>query len=328
MLNSWKLGRLCGIDIFLHWSFLIIPAWAALSSLAAGAGLVSAANATVFVLAVFGCVLLHELGHALAARHYGIGTHDITLLPIGGLARLERIPTQPIQEIVIALAGPAVNLVIAVALVAGLSLRTSLDSLTGFSPLAGSFLANLVAINIGLLVFNLLPALPMDGGRVLRALLAMMMPHAAATRTAATIAQFLAAGMGVFGLLSGSLNLCLVGLFVFFAAHQEASLAGAAAWHEGQPAVAPQTPVDERGAGESWGVLPAHARADEVTYALFRQPDYYFVAQGREVVGVLSKARLLWALANGYGNRLIVELADRTDGNGPQLAMATGRSRS
>ena len=120
---SWKLGRLCGIDIRLHWSFLIVPAWVASTSLAAGAGLASAVNATFFVLAIFGCVLLHEMGHALAARRYGIATRDITLLPIGGLARLEGMTESPRQELAIALAGPAVNVAIAGALWLGLLLR-------------------------------------------------------------------------------------------------------------------------------------------------------------------------------------------------------------
>ncbi len=168
MRDSWKLGHLCGIDILVHWSFLIVPVWVALATLAAGATLATAVNATFFIFAIFGCVLLHELGHALAARRFGIRTHDITLLPIGGLARLERMPTRPWQEIAIALAGPAVNLLIAAALIVGLSLAPAFGSFSAFSLLSGSWLTNLAMVNIGLLVFNLLPAFPMDGGRVLR----------------------------------------------------------------------------------------------------------------------------------------------------------------
>ena len=119
---SWKLGRLCGVNIYLHWSFLIVPTWVALTSLAAGAALVPAVSAAFFVLAVFGCVVLHELGHALAGRRYGIATRDIMLLPIGGLARLEEMPRHPQQEMTIALAGPAVNFAIAGLLWLGLSI--------------------------------------------------------------------------------------------------------------------------------------------------------------------------------------------------------------
>jgi Zn-dependent protease len=324
MRDSWKLGRLCGIDVFLHWSFLIVPAWVALTSLAAGAGLASAVNATFFILAVFGCVLLHELGHALAARHYGIATHDITLLPIGGLARLESMPTQPWREIAIALAGPAVNLVIAAALIGGLSFAWSLESLLTFSPLTGSFVGNLVVVNVGLLVFNLLPALPMDGGRVLRALLAMVMPYARATRTAATVAQFLAAGMGAIGLMTGSVNLCFVALFVFLAARREASETDAGAYAD-RPAAVPESSI---GAAAAWVVLPVHARANEVIGLLFHGQDLYPVVQGTEVVGVVSKGRLLWAIANGHGDRLIAELMNRTRGEDLQVALATVRTKT
>jgi Zn-dependent protease len=325
MRDSWKLGRLCGIDIFLHWSFLIVPAWVALASLAAGATLASAVNATFFIFAIFGCVLLHELGHALAARRYGIATQDITLLPIGGLARLDSIPTRPLQEIVIALAGPAVNLVIAAALASGLSFASSLDSLWAFSPLRGSFLVNLAVVNLGLLAFNLLPAFPMDGGRVLRALLAIVLPYGQATWAAATVSQFLAAGMGAFGLLTGSANLMFVALFVFLAARREANEVAAEAHADAQPVAAPQLALDD---SESSIVLPAAARADEVSRLLFQRQNFYPVAQGGEVVGVVSKGQLLWAIANGHGDRLIAELMNHIGGYGRQAVHAAVRARS
>jgi len=318
------MGRLCGIDVFLHWSFLIVPAWVALTSLAAGATLVSAVNATLFVLAVFGCVLLHELGHALAARRYGIATHDITLFPIGGLARLERMPTRPWQEIVIALAGPAVNLLIAAALIGGSSVASSLESLLTYSPLTGSFLANLVAVNIGLLVFNLLPALPMDGGRVLRAVLATAMPYSKATWAAATLAQFLAVGMGAIGLTTGSVNLMFIALFVFMAARREASEADAGTLADSKSAIVPHPPIGER---SSWVILPAYARADEATSALVERQDCYPVARCGDIVGFVTRGQLLWAIATGRGDRLIVELMNRTGDDGPQVAFASVRTR-
>jgi Zn-dependent protease len=322
MRDSWKLGHLCGIDILVHWSFLIVPVWVALATLAAGATLATAVNATFFIFAIFGCVLLHELGHALAARRFGIRTHDITLLPIGGLARLERMPTRPWQEIAIALAGPAVNLLIAAALIVGLSLAPAFGSFSAFSLLSGSWLTNLAMVNIGLLVFNLLPAFPMDGGRVLRALLAMAMPYARATWTAAIIAQFLAAAMAAMGLMTGSLNLLFVALFVFLAARREARDSATEANAEAGSAALPQQAAD------ALIVLPAHVRVDEVTRVLFSRQSFFPVAQGGEVIGAVSKGRLLWAIANGRGDRLIAELMDHTRGEGLQVALATARAKS
>src|SRR5271165_3556256 len=201
MKYSWKLGRLCGIDVRLHWSFLIVPAWVGLTSFAAGATVASAVNAIFFVLAIFACVLLHELGHALAARRYGIATRDITLLPIGGLARLEGMTRSPRQELVIALAGPAVNVAIAGVLLLGFLLHGSMTLPLILAPVVGSFFAQLLIVNVSLAVFNMLPAFPMDGGRVLRAVLALFLSYERATRIAASVGQGLAVCLAVAGLL-------------------------------------------------------------------------------------------------------------------------------
>ncbi|HYE03485.1 MAG TPA: site-2 protease family protein, partial [Phycisphaerales bacterium] len=184
-----------------------------------------AAYALALVLSVFGCVVLHELGHSLAAARYGVRTRRITLLPIGGVAALERIPEDPRQELVIAAAGPLVNVIIAAGIFAGLSLagpRPELmdRGLEGYlSP--ERFLQSLMGINIVLVLFNLLPAFPMDGGRILRALLAMAVDHHRATMIAARIGQALAVVFGIIGLLSGNVVLVLVALFVFLGAEAE-----------------------------------------------------------------------------------------------------------
>ncbi|TWU56373.1 site-2 protease family protein [Rubripirellula reticaptiva] len=123
MNNSWHLGRFAGIDVRIHWTFLLVPIWIYFSSMAAGSGAVAATVAVLFVLAIFGCVVLHEYGHSLTARRFGIGTRDITLLPIGGVASLQRMPRNPWQELAISVAGPAVNVVIATVLFIGLPIR-------------------------------------------------------------------------------------------------------------------------------------------------------------------------------------------------------------
>lgn len=220
MFGRLKLGQLFGIDVYLHWSFFLLVLWVILSAITSGAGLVGALATLALVGGVFGCVVLHELGHALAARRYGVGTHNITLYPIGGVANLTRIPRDPKQELVIALAGPAVNVVIAIALAAILFVAGGL-SMVSVNLFANSLLLNLLAVNIIMIVFNMLPAFPMDGGRVFRAILAMHTSYVNATRTAASVGKFMAFAFGIYAVLSGAWTLLLIALFVYFAAEQE-----------------------------------------------------------------------------------------------------------
>jgi len=222
---SFRLARLAGIDVRVHATFLLLLAWFGFAYYADGGAGAMAVGLT-FIILLFVCVVLHEFGHALAARAYGIGTHDITLLPIGGVARLERIPEKPMQELVVALAGPAVNVVIAAGLYIVLGRFFEWSDLLAVDREQGSILAKLLAINILLVVFNLLPAFPMDGGRVLRALLATQMKHARATRIAASVGQIMAVLLGVLGLV-GNPMLLFVAVFVFFGAQQEALYATA-----------------------------------------------------------------------------------------------------
>jgi Zn-dependent protease len=176
-------------------------------------------------MALFGCVVMHEYGHALASRRYGIGTRDITLLPIGGVARLERMPENPRQELWVALAGPAVNVVLAAALAMWLAATRGWAPLNSLSVSGGSFAERLLVANVFLVAFNLLPAFPMDGGRVLRALLAMHMPYSRATRAAARTGQGMALLFGFIGLL-GNPFLLFIALFVWMGASQEAMAHG------------------------------------------------------------------------------------------------------
>jgi Zn-dependent protease/predicted transcriptional regulator len=177
----------------------------------------------LFILILFGFVVLHEFGHALTARRFGIKTRDITLYPIGGVARLERMPDKPIQELWVALAGPAVNVVIAALLIGWLVLTRTLAPLADLSLTTGSFVERLMIVNLSLVLFNLIPAFPMDGGRVLRALLALRLEYTRATQIAATIGRGLALLFGIIGLFTNP-SLLFIAFFVWIGAGQEASM--------------------------------------------------------------------------------------------------------
>src|SRR5579871_835785 len=178
---SWRIGRLLGIDVYMHATFLILLVWLGISYYLPRHRIADAVNGLTLIVALFAIVILHELGHALTARRFGIRTRDITLLPIGGVARLERMPKDPKQELLVALAGPAVNVVLAGVFLLAI-LLTGTELTVPDSRLAGgSFLSNLMWINVSLAVFNMVPAFPMDGGRVLRALLAMRLDYVHAT---------------------------------------------------------------------------------------------------------------------------------------------------
>jgi Zn-dependent protease len=227
MFRSWKLGTAFGIGIYVHWSFLLLPAYVLLTNGTHG-GLPLALFALLLVFAVFGCVVLHELGHALMARAFGIGTRDITLYPIGGVARLERMGEKPWEELCIALAGPAVNVVLAVLLlvlgVGVLGLRDWAGFLNTPEELAGSwgvrFLFNLLGANVLLGLFNLLPVFPMDGGRVLRALLSWPLGRLQATEIAAGVGTVMAVLLAIVGFFFNPM-LIFLAAYVFFLGRQE-----------------------------------------------------------------------------------------------------------
>ncbi|MCG3140718.1 MAG: hypothetical protein HDKAJFGB_01834 [Anaerolineae bacterium] len=220
---SWKLGEFLGIGVYVHATFPLLLAFIALPVLMQGGTLWDVFANIVFVLVLFLCVVLHEYGHALAARRYGIKTLDITLLPIGGVARLERMPSKPSQEFVVASAGPAVNVAIAVGLFIVMTLAGVAAPTLGLGWGNESFLERLFTINIALVLFNLIPAFPMDGGRILRALLATQMPFPRATQFAARLGQALALGFGIAGFFINPL-LTVTALFIFMGAQAEAQM--------------------------------------------------------------------------------------------------------
>ena len=219
---SFRIARVAGIDVRIHATFFLILLFYGWIYYQAG-GMANAIFGIVFVLLLFFCVLLHEFGHAFAARAFGIRTPDITLLPIGGVARLERMPRNPWQELVIAVAGPAVNVAIALALLPFVLMRPLAPDILDYAEAGGGLIGKLMGINILLVVFNLIPAFPMDGGRVLRALLATSMKHSRATFIAARVGQGIAILFAVAGLL-GNPFLILIAMFVFMGAQQELTL--------------------------------------------------------------------------------------------------------
>ena len=221
---SIKIGRFAGIDVYMHFTFILLISRVALIHWRQGQSVGAAVAGVIFILTVFLCVVLHEFGHALTARRYGIKTRDILLLPIGGVARLERLPSDPLQELWVALAGPAVNVVIALALFIWLRLTASLAPLEALTLTAAPFLERVMAVNLFLVMFNMIPAFPMDGGRVLRAVLATRKNYARATQIAASIGQGIAVLFGFLGLFYNPF-LLFIAFFVWIGAAQEASMA-------------------------------------------------------------------------------------------------------
>jgi Zn-dependent protease/CBS domain-containing protein len=223
--SSFKIGRAFGIDLKVHWTFFLLLAFFAFVSYQRTGSLTNALITALVIVALFVCVVLHEYGHSIVAQRLGIEIHDITLLPIGGVARLKSLPTRPMDEVKIAIAGPLVNVVLApiffgVALLLGSSPLDAANILQGGNSL-GQIFAYLGLINVALVVFNMIPAFPMDGGRVLRGLLATRLGPVRATDVSSAIGQFFALGFFLIGLLGGNYLLALVGVFIFFGAGGE-----------------------------------------------------------------------------------------------------------
>ena len=217
---SFSIGTVKGTAVRIHFTFLLFLAWIVLAANAAG-GARAGLSAGLFFILLFASVLLHEFGHIFVARRFGVRTPTVTLLPIGGVAQMERIPEEPRQELAISLAGPAVNLVIGGAIVLAVGGLPSHPDME-LTNLGQAFWTHLAFANLALALFNLLPAFPMDGGRALRALLAARLGYARGTKAAAATGQVLAVLLGLFGIASGNLILTLIAVFVFFAAGTEA----------------------------------------------------------------------------------------------------------
>lgn len=288
---SLKIGRISGIVVQIHLTFLLLLGYVAFRHYLPRRDWGDALQGLILITVLFGIVVLHELGHALAARRYGIRTRDITLLPIGGVARLERMPEDPRQELVVALAGPAVNVALAALLLLFLAPAAVLAMLLDFRLVGGSFLVTLFLANVFLALFNLVPAFPMDGGRVLRALLAMRMEYVKATNTAASIGQAMALGFGLLGLVSGNPFLLFIAFFVWIGAAGEASTVQMRSALGGLPIgramISDYRTLDPR---DRLSVAVDHILAG------FQQ-DFPVVERDGRVVGVLTRTDLLATLS-------------------------------
>lgn len=300
---SWRLGNFAGVDVYVHATFLVLIGWIALSHWLRARTVEATLAGVAFVLALFACVLLHEYGHALAAHKFGIRTRDITLLPIGGVARLERMPEEPRQELWVALAGPAVNVAIAAALFAWLQANNGLEPLANLGVAQGSFLERLMATNVMLALFNLIPAFPMDGGRVLRAILASRMEYTKATQIASGIGQGMAFLLGLAGLLTNPF-LIFIALFVWIGATQEAGVAQMRSSLAG-------VPVQRAMMTDFRALAPGDRLSDAVQLILAGAQQDFPVIAGEQVKGVLTKGDLLVALAQHGEDHLVSEVMRR-----------------
>lgn len=304
---AWKIGRLVGIDVYMHATFLLLVGFIVAAIWARTHNAAQTLSGALFVLVVFSCIVLHELGHALAARRYGIRTRDIVLLPIGGMARLERVPKDPIQELMVALAGPAVNVVIAASLfiVLGLVGRfPTLHQVETISWTEDGFLPSLMVVNVWLVLFNLLPAFPMDGGRVLRALLAKRMNYPAATQAAANVGQTMAVVFGFLGLFYDPF-LLFIALFVWIGAGGEAGMVQMHASLEG-------ISVERVMFADFQTLQPGDTLAQAVKLVLSSWQQDFPVVFGTRALGVLTRKDLVRAIGQG-GRYKSVQDAMRRD---------------
>jgi stage IV sporulation protein FB len=285
---SLNIGSIAGTTIRLHITFLLFLVWIFFASFASG-GTAAAWYSLAFMVLLFACVVAHEFGHIFMARRFGVTTPTVTLLPIGGVAQLERIPEKPWEEFLVAVAGPAVNVVIAAVLV--MFFGASLDSrnLVGVDNSAVNMLDRLAVVNVFLVLFNMIPAFPMDGGRVLRAALASRLGYVRATEIAATIGQFVAFALGFLGLFGNPL-LIFIAIFVYLAAASEAQLVAVRAMSRGVPVGAAMM--------TQFATLPRDAHIDQAIETLMRtsQGEFPVADKDGHPVGVLGRSDLIRAL--------------------------------
>ena len=297
---SFRVFDVAGTAVRIHFTFLMLLAWIGAAHWMRG-GPTEAIDGVLFIVILFLCVLLHEFGHVFAARRYGIKTPDVTLLPIGGVASLERMPEKPSQEIVVAMAGPAVNLVIALVLMLVLGARFDLSQMAQLEQAQSTLTGRVAAANVALLLFNLIPAFPMDGGRVLRALLAVPMGYTRATRAAAGVGQALAIVFALIGLFGNPL-LMLIAVFIFLAASGEAGYVQARDYMRGY--LARQAMIS------AYQTLSPTSTADDAAALLLRttQQEFPVVDDQGTLRGMLTRKDLIAGLTERGGATPVSDL--------------------
>src|SRR5437667_5130184 len=285
---SLNIGTIAGTAVRVHVTFLLFLGWMFIGSYASG-GPQAAWSGLLFMVLLFACVTAHEFGHIFTARAFGVSTPDVTLLPIGGMARLERIPEEPYQEFLVAIAGPLVNVAIAFALVALAGARLNVGDLSAVESAKVALVDRLAAVNLFLVLFNMIPAFPMDGGRVLRALLATRMDYIRATGIAAFIGQGFAFALGFAGLLWNPM-LIFIAIFVYLAASSEAHSVALRAMSRG---VLVSTAMMTH-----YATLTPDAHVDEAVQTLWRtsQSDFPVIDGEGKPVGLLGRGDLIRAL--------------------------------
>ncbi len=300
---SWKIGRIAGIDLYVHATFFLLILWVIALHAFQGHGMEGALTGIAFILALFACIVLHEFGHALTARRYGIPTKDITLLPIGGVARLERMPDKPWQEFWVAMAGPLVSFALGIALYVVLFITGGFQPVSGLSITGGPFLERLLVANVAIAIFNLIPAFPMDGGRILRALLATRFDHVRATQIAASVGQALALVFGLLGLFRDPF-LLFIAFFVWIGAAAEAQSVQMKEAFTGIPIRAAMqtsftTLTTEQTLGDAAKVILAGSQHD------------FPVVWGDRVMGILTKSNLISGLAEYGADQPVTKVIER-----------------
>ena len=287
---SWSLniGTIAGTAIRVHITFLLFLGWIFVASWTTG-GPEAAWQGLIFLLLLFACVVAHEFGHIFTARAFGIATPDVTLLPIGGVARLERIPEEPYQEFLVAIAGPLVNVAIAGVLIVIAGAGVNAADLYAVESTQTSMIDRLAAVNLFLAVFNMIPAFPMDGGRVLRALLATRLGFVRATEIAAFIGQGVAFALGFVGLFTNPM-LIFIAIFVYLAASAEAHVVAIRAMSRGVPVSTAMV--------TQYATLTPEAHVDDAVQAVLRtsQSEFPVVDAAGKPVGLLSRSDLIRAL--------------------------------
>ncbi|MFN6944603.1 MAG: site-2 protease family protein [Cytophagaceae bacterium] len=303
---SWNIGRIAGIRVLIHWTFLLLISYIVFLEMSKGSDTYTILLTVGFVLTIFGCVVLHELGHSLTARRYGIGTKKITLLPIGGVASLEKMPEDPKQELIIAAAGPAVNVVIAFLLSFIINFDQAPTEPEGLTITSGQhFLFYLFSVNVVLVIFNVIPAFPMDGGRILRALLAMKLDRVKATNIASKIGQAAAIGFIILGVFGPNFILIFIGLFVFYAAYAENI-------HVQHYDLLKGYIVRDAMITNFIKLHPSDTVKDSVDKLLAGSDQDFIVEENGQVLGIVTTNRILEALRDQKMNVNITEIMQTT----------------